>query len=248
MPILAIVGVIVVLFLGYLAIVVFVPPLWAWAVWLGKNAILWVLGLGVVFWIVRSLHSSSEESYPPAPARTPSPIDVFAQKSKRLANRVKELRRMAADDPAMLDPAHRENYARAQSRQITAKLKKEWDGEYWDVKEDDELMDELREKAPQVLEWLEARRELGILGSRIAVEKRKKPTIDEVRGQLVNRYRVRVMDKFAVQRERIRMMQEARQFLDESGLSPEERDLLETEMWQVVHGETDGNPNPGRVI
>jgi hypothetical protein len=207
------------------------------------DLLFWLAAGAIFLFLVHSWLKSGNK--PPTGGR---PADFKSSDSERIDARVKQLRRKAADEPFIHDKNYRENAARdlVQKKNYEAQ-KKEWDDEYWSVQDDEKLKKAFEERDPEVLRWLEARREIGFLAAKLAVEKRRKATTDEVRARMVGELRMRAFD----QRELLRELGRQEQAIDDEGdIDPDDKKTLKQQLRRFVEDMTTNAPptDSNRII
>lgn len=133
--------------------------------------------------------------------------EMLAQKSKQergVKNRAEALRLLVFTERNFLDPEYREHFAQVHADEIVRTLKKKWADEYFKMMQDPDLVKELRDTHPHVLDWFEVRTDIVLRAERHLVirlpepePERKKLTTEEFREKMIRRDQVQMEDEEA---------------------------------------------------
>ena len=160
-----------------------------------------------------------------------------------LFDRYRELATLAQASPQYVDPAFLERYARRHAAELlksrTAILQ-----EYAAFRTDPVFVAYLETCAPQLLEWVRWRVAALATAEGLAVGQTEKPTPEEIRQRMLNRARVRALDRMAKILQRLELTRQLREDLTSMDIDEDEAERLEHEFGAELFDD-DERPSEG---
>jgi hypothetical protein len=177
----------------------------------------------------------------------------FRESAKHAAAYERELeflRSEAHRESHFMDPVFQKDYAKREREKILGTLKKEWKGHYGRVMHDPYLKKLAEEKAPEVIQLIEARVNIVQLAERLPVappsmaeneKPKKKLKAEEVRQLIIRRQAIQADDKIARAKLKGEKIFKAKTEMDALPLDDDEKEFLKGELVRGILEEEEEN-------